>query len=100
MLASLGLGAAAERFPDELSGGEQQRVAIARALIHEPAVVLADEPTGNLDLATARDIIALLDDTCRTRGTTLVMATHSDEVVGTADRVFQLDAGVLREQCV
>jgi putative ABC transport system ATP-binding protein len=85
----------ADAFPDQLSGGEQQRVAIARALIHEPAIVLADEPTGNLDLATAKSILALLDDSLRAAGKTLLMVTHSREVVGFADRVLELRNGRL-----
>ncbi len=86
------------RFPEELSGGEQQRVAIARALVHGPGIVLADEPTGNLDLETATSMIALLDRLCRRTGTTLIMATHSQEVIGLADRVFAIRGGCLIEE--
>jgi len=93
MLAEVGLADRADRFPDELSGGEQQRVAIARAIVHEPRIVLADEPTGNLDLETAHDVIGLLDRLCRDAGVTLVMATHSREVIGLADRVLTIRAG-------
>jgi putative ABC transport system ATP-binding protein len=93
MLAEVGLADRADRFPDELSGGEQQRVAIARAIVHEPRIVLADEPTGNLDLETAHDVIGLLDRLCRDAGLTLVMATHSREVIGLADRVLTIRAG-------
>jgi ABC-type glutathione transport system ATPase component len=78
-----------------MSGGEQQRIALARALIHRPGLVIADEPTGNLDLETARQVLGLLDDLCRREGTTLVMATHSPEVVGVADRVFTIHEGRL-----
>jgi putative ABC transport system ATP-binding protein len=85
----------ADAFPDQLSGGEQQRVAIARALIHEPDIVLADEPTGNLDLATAKSVLSLLDDSLRAAGKTLLMVTHSREVVGFADRVLELRNGRL-----
>lgn len=84
-------------FPDRLSGGEQQRVAIARALIHQPDLILADEPTGNLDLQTAKDVLDLLDQTVRAAGKTLIMATHSREVVGIADQVFELRDGQLLE---
>jgi putative ABC transport system ATP-binding protein len=90
LLAELGVAEAAGRFPDELSGGEQQRVAIARALVHEPALVIADEPTGNLDAETAFQVLEVLSTNCRARGTTLVMATHSDEVIGRADRVLRV----------
>jgi len=86
-----------KRFPEELSGGEQQRVAIARALVHEPAIVLADEPTGNLDLETATNVLELLNDACRQRGATLVMATHSHEMVGHADRVLTIRNGCLKD---
>jgi putative ABC transport system ATP-binding protein len=97
MLRSLGLAGYGGRLPEELSGGEQQRVAIARALVHRPAIVLADEPTGNLDLRTARQVVALLDDACREQGVTLVMATHSTEVIGCADAVFEVrEGGVTR----
>ena len=73
-------------------------MAIARALVHAPGIVLADEPTGNLDLETATSMIALLDRLCRETGTTLVMATHSREVIGLADRVFAIRGGCLIEE--
>ena len=98
LLAELGLGGCGNRFPEELSGGEQQRVAIARALAHEPSIVLADEPTGNLDLETAEEVLALLEQTCRRHNATLVMATHSREVLGTADRVFTIRAAHIHEE--
>jgi putative ABC transport system ATP-binding protein len=94
-MAAVGLPDRGRSFPEELSGGEQQRIALARALIHRPGLVIADEPTGNLDLETARQVLALLDDLCRREGTTLVMATHSPEVVGVADRVFTIHDGRL-----
>jgi putative ABC transport system ATP-binding protein len=96
-LAAVGLADCGLRFPEELSGGEQQRVAIARALVHLPGLVLADEPTGNLDLETATAVISLLDALCRDSGTTLVMATHSREVIGRADRVLAVRGGRLVE---
>ncbi|MCC5869912.1 MAG: ABC transporter ATP-binding protein [Gammaproteobacteria bacterium] len=95
-LATLGLEAMAQRMPDELSGGEQQRVAIARALCHRPAVLLADEPTGNLDLDTAIDVVTRLVTLGRAHGTTLIMATHSLEVAGHADRVLRIAGGQLQ----
>ncbi len=97
LLAAVGLDSRAGSFPDRLSGGERQRVALARALIHDPDVILADEPTGNLDVDTGRDVIDLLDRLVRRRGKTLVMATHSREVVGVADRIFTIDHGRLVE---
>ena len=94
-LDALGLGGKERHFPDQLSGGEQQRVAVARALIHAPALVIADEPTGNLDLDTGRQVLGLLDRMTRVAGRTLVMATHSPEVVGIADRVLTIHEGRL-----
>ena len=94
-LQAVGLPGRGDSFPEEMSGGEQQRIALARALIHRPGLVIADEPTGNLDLETARQVLGLLDDLCRREGTTLVMATHSPEVVGVADRVFTIHDGRL-----
>ncbi len=84
-----------EAWPDELSGGEQQRVAIARALIHAPEFILADEPTGNLDLENAERIVGLLDELCRAEGRTLIMVTHAQEVVGMADRLLTIREGKL-----
>jgi putative ABC transport system ATP-binding protein len=97
LLLELGLTDCAARFPEEISGGEQQRVAIARAVAHEPSLVLADEPTGNLDLETAGRVLELLESTCRRRGATLVMATHGREVVGLADRVLSIRSARLEE---
>ena len=97
LLDELGVAACADRLPDEISGGEQQRVAIARALVHEPRVVLADEPTGNLDLETAQQVLALLQATCRRRETTLIMATHSREAASVADRVLSIREARIEE---
>jgi putative ABC transport system ATP-binding protein len=97
LLAEIGLAGHGAAFPEHLSGGEQQRVAVARALVHEPTLVLADEPTGNLDLDTGRQVIDLLDRLTRRAGRTMVMATHSPEVVGLADRLFRLQDGRLVE---
>jgi len=97
LLTELGLAGCDDRFPEELSGGEQQRVAIARAIAHEPAIVLADEPTGNLDIETAKEVLELLNDVCRRREATLIMATHSREVIGLADRVLTIRGSHLEE---
>jgi len=93
MLERLGLAGMGGRYPEALSGGEQQRVAVGRALMHDPPVILADEPTGALDLETGRRVVALLDDLVRAHGRTLVMATHAREVVGYADRVVTIAGG-------
>ncbi|MEO8396392.1 MAG: ATP-binding cassette domain-containing protein, partial [Chloroflexota bacterium] len=90
LLEAVGLGSRADDFPDKLSGGEQQRVAIARALVNEPALVLADEPTGNLDEETGKQILALLLELTRDAGRTLVMATHNPEIVPLADTVCRI----------
>jgi putative ABC transport system ATP-binding protein len=82
-------------YPDRLSGGEQQRVAIARALVHDPVLVLADEPTGNLDDETGLHILQLLDRLTRQAGKTLILVTHSPEAAAFADRVFRLREGRL-----
>ena len=97
LLEAVGLSDRAGSFPDRLSGGERQRVAIARALIHQPALILADEPTGNLDVDTGIEVIDLLDRLTRQTGRTLVMATHSREVIGVADRVLTIEHGHLVE---
>ncbi len=95
LLERVGLAQRADDFPDKLSGGEQQRVAIARALAHEPLIVLADEPTGNLDEETGERVLALLLELTRTAGKTLIMATHNPEVVPFADRVARIHEGKL-----
>jgi putative ABC transport system ATP-binding protein len=97
LLEQVGLTHRMDAFPDRLSGGEQQRVAIARALINDPLVVLADEPTGNLDYDTGKLVLDLLDSLTRQAGKNLVMVTHSEEVVGVADRVLRLKDGKLVE---
>lgn len=91
----VGLAGKEDRFPDQLSGGEQQRVSIARAFVNRPLILLADEPTGNLDPTTGEGIMALLDAINRT-GTTIIMATHDHRVVNAMRRrVIQLDRGVV-----
>jgi putative ABC transport system ATP-binding protein len=98
LLERVGLAGRGGSYPDRLSGGEQQRVAIARALSHAPELILADEPTGNLDGETAAGVLDLLDALARESSTTVVMATHSHEVIGVADRIFAIQRGQLREQ--
>ena len=97
LLDELGLAACAERFPEDISGGEQQRAAIARAVIHEPKLVLADEPTGNLDAETARHVLDLLLRTCRDRTATLLVATHSAEIAARAARIVTIQAGRIED---
>jgi putative ABC transport system ATP-binding protein len=95
LLSEVGLAARASDFPDRLSGGEQQRVAIARALVAGPRILLADEPTGNLDDATGRAVMDLLERLTRQAGRTLVVATHSAAVAARADRVLVIEDGHL-----
>jgi len=94
-LQKMGLEDRGAAYPDTLSGGELQRLAIARALIHTPKIVLADEPTGNLDSDTGQQVLEILDTQCRAQGVTLVAVSHSAEVAARADRVLQLDHGQL-----
>ena len=95
VLSLVGLSNKAKMFPDELSGGEQQRVALARALVNNPSMIIADEPTGNLDPDTAWDIMNLLNE-INARGTTVVMATHAKDIVNRMKkRVIQIEKGVI-----
>jgi len=98
LLERIGLANRARSFPDLLSGGEQQRVAVARALVHRPALVLADEPTGNLDERTGADILDLLQGLGHDERRTVLVVTHDRDVVARADRVFTLEQGRLAEQ--
>ncbi|MCW5874044.1 MAG: ABC transporter ATP-binding protein [Anaerolineales bacterium] len=95
LLAQVGLAGREGSFPDRLSGGEQQRVAIARALSHDPLLVLADEPTGNLDEETGAHIMALLEQLTRQAGKNLIMATHNLENARLADRTLRMHEGKL-----
>jgi putative ABC transport system ATP-binding protein len=97
ILGELELLERSNTYPDKLSGGEQQRIAIARALIHEPDIILADEPTGNLDYETSLQIIDLLDRVVKKEGKTMIMVTHSRDVIGLADRIFSLREGRLKD---
>ena len=97
-IALVGLGGKENRFPHELSGGEQQRIAIARALVKSPPIILADEPTGNLDSHTGIQILDLLTSRCRTSGTTLVMVSHSLKTCEYADRILRMSDGLVFEE--
>jgi len=97
MLEALGLKGREESHPDRLSGGEQQRVAIARALMHQPPLLLADEPTGNLDAETSQETLKLINHLVHRSRTTMIMATHSQEVIEWVDRVLGIEDGKLIE---
>jgi putative ABC transport system ATP-binding protein len=97
LLDRVGLGHRTRHYPSELSGGEQQRTAVARALAHRPGVVVADEPTGNLDSRTGSAVIELLDELRRSEGAALLLATHDAKVAAAADRVCELADGRLVE---
>ena len=92
-LKSVGLGQRLNNFPAQLSGGEQQRVAIARALAKNPKILLCDEPTGALDYKTGKSVLALLQDTCRKTGRTVIVITHNTALTGMADRIVQVRSG-------
>lgn len=100
VLAAVGLDGEWNRFPEQLSGGEQQRVAIARALVKEPRVILADEPTGNLDLETGNQILEIVNDVSRRANAALIMATHSPEALWLADRTLRIKGGSLVEESI
>jgi len=93
LLAEVGLEGREHTFPDRLSGGEQQRVAVARALVQDPRLLLADEPTGNLDDGTGKAVLELLDRVTRRAGRSLVLVTHSAQVAAMADRTFAIEDG-------
>ncbi|MGN0696690.1 MAG: ABC transporter ATP-binding protein [Oscillospiraceae bacterium] len=93
IIDTLGLSERVNNLPSQLSGGQQQRAAIARALAAKPAIILADEPTGNLDSRTSQDVLGLLKVTCRKYSQTMVMITHNEEIAQTADRMIRIEDG-------
>ena len=97
IISILGLGEKKYAMPNQLSGGQQQRVALARALAAKPAIILADEPTGNLDSRTGQDVLGLLKTTGERFGQTIVMITHNDEVAQMAGRIIRIEDGKIRE---
>ena len=97
LLSLVGLGDKHDSYPSNLSGGQKQRVAIARALITKPAIVLADEPTGNLDTQNSSEVIALLKNASKRYAQTIIMITHNRSIAQTADRVLQVSDGVLTD---
>jgi putative ABC transport system ATP-binding protein len=96
-LEQVGLGHRLDHRPDELSGGQQQRVAIARALVNDPTLILADEPTANLDLTTGEQIITLLRNLCRSSGVTVISATHDHKMLANSDRVAWVRDGKIEK---
>jgi len=99
VISSLGIKDKLDAYPNQLSGGQQQRVAIARALAFKPTILLADEPTGNLDSKTSQDVLSLLKVTCTRFQQTIVMITHNEEVAQLADRIVQMEDGKIVRGC-
>ncbi|MBF0289496.1 MAG: ABC transporter ATP-binding protein [SAR324 cluster bacterium] len=100
MLSEVEMDQALHKFPDQLSGGEQQRIAIARALIHDPSIIFADEPTGNLDDQTSYRVLTWMSRLIKEHGKTLIVATHSKSVTAFSDRIWHLHNGALKEELV
>lgn len=96
-MEKVGLGHRLTHYPAQLSGGEQQRVALARAFVTEPALLLADEPTGNLDQTTGHKVIELLFDLAKSKGTTLILVTHDTALAERCDRIVTIADGVLHQ---
>ena len=98
LMEELGIWNKKDKFPDELSGGQKQRVAIARALINEPDIILADEPTGNLDSQNALEVITMLKNCCKAHGQTTLMVTHDEELAQICDRIIRVSDGKIYEE--
>ena len=98
IISALGLEEKLRNLPNQLSGGQQQRVAIARALATKPAILLADEPTGNLDSKTSQDVLSLMKVTGQRFGQTMVMITHNEEIAQMADRIIRIEDGRIVRQ--
>ena len=98
LLTDLGLGNKLKKFPNELSGGERQRVAIARSFMNDPDVILADEPTANLDTARAYEVVQLIAKEVRSRNKAAIMVTHDERMLKDCDRVYRIEDGVLKEE--
>ena len=95
LLTELGIWEQRKQYPNELSGGQQQRTAIARALVNKPAILLADEPTGNLDSATTIEVIGLLKTSCRKYNQTILMVTHNEAIAQICDRIIHIEDGMV-----
>lgn len=100
VLEEVGLADRRNNFPAQLSGGEQQRVSIARALAKNPKILLCDEPTGALDYKTGKQVLALLQDTCRQKGRTVIVITHNSALAAMADRVIRINSGCVIEETI
>ena len=100
VLEEVGLSHRRNNFPAQLSGGEQQRVSIARALAKNPKILLCDEPTGALDYKTGKQVLALLQDTCRQKGRTVIVITHNSALAAMADRVIRINSGRVIEETI
>jgi putative ABC transport system ATP-binding protein len=100
MLRLAGLGERLNNFPSQLSGGEQQRVSIARALAKNPKLLLCDEPTGALDYVTGKEVLKLLQDTCRKEGMTVIVITHNSAIAPMADRIIRMKNGHVAEMSI
>jgi len=98
MLKAVGLGRKVNKRPNELSGGEQQRVAVARALVTQPALVIGDEPTGNLDSKTTSDILNLINHVNKTTGATFILVTHNQEVAEKTHRIISIRDGLVEKE--